>query len=94
MSTCSRTCTRTKWTSATYGRWTFEHNKHGCSTKGKNQWTTSKCSKIGCSKIVFFTTHQETPQIITQPKVVNVHNDDNQLTCSMNLFDNHGDMQP
>ncbi len=27
--------------------------------------------------IVFSTTHQETTRTITQPKVVNVHNDDN-----------------
>jgi hypothetical protein len=27
--------------------------------------------------VVFSTTHQETPRIITQLKVVNVHNDDN-----------------
>jgi hypothetical protein len=27
--------------------------------------------------IVFSTTHQETPRIITQPRVVSVHNDDN-----------------
>jgi len=27
--------------------------------------------------IAFSTTHQETPQTITQPRVVNVHNDDN-----------------
>ncbi len=27
--------------------------------------------------VAFSTTHQETPQTISQPRVVNVHNDDN-----------------
>jgi hypothetical protein len=49
-STCSRTCTRARWTSPTYGRWTYECTKHGCNTEGKNQWTTLKCSRIGCAE--------------------------------------------
>jgi hypothetical protein len=49
--TYSRTCTKTRWTSsATYGRWTCECNKHKCNIEGKSQWTTSKCSRTGCVK--------------------------------------------
>jgi hypothetical protein len=47
---------------------------------------------------MFSTTHQETPQIITQPHAMSVHHDDNHEPVYS--FDaivsakNHGDMQP
>jgi hypothetical protein len=46
--TYSKTCTKTRWTSSgTYGRWTYECNKHKCNIEGKNKGT-SKCSITDC----------------------------------------------